>query len=280
MTGGTAGIGLQLTLELAAQGWDVTVVARDEARGAAAVARIDEAAGRAAGRFVRADLSSVAETRATGRRLAAEGPLHLLVNNVGGMWTERWLSPEGIEASVALNHLSPYVLTETLLESLTAAAPSRIVNITSGAVAAALPVFDDVEPPGPHYGLAATGRAKLAHLAHTVELAGRLADTGVTVLAADPGPAATDNAAQMTVDILPPELRPHWEQIREGVTRPLHLAVRGPLAAATGAVPAAGAGLVIGPAGEPDSTLLGSVTPEVTRAVRTWTEKLLATTGP
>ncbi|CAL9640613.1 hypothetical protein SUDANB145_06323 [Streptomyces sp. enrichment culture] len=49
----------------------------------------------------------MAETRQLGARLAAEGPWQLLVNNVGGMWTERWEGPEGIEASVALNHLYP-----------------------------------------------------------------------------------------------------------------------------------------------------------------------------
>lgn len=143
-----------------------------------------------------------------GERLAGEGGLDLLVNNVGGMWTERRESPEGIELSIALNHLSPCILTGALTDALAEAAPSRIVNVTSGAVAAAQGVFDEAEPPGPHYGLAATGRAKLAHLAHTVELAERLRPRGISVFAADPGAAATDNAAQMTVDILPPRCDP------------------------------------------------------------------------
>ncbi|MER7923021.1 SDR family NAD(P)-dependent oxidoreductase [Streptomyces sp. NPDC096057] len=276
VTGGTGGIGLETAIGLAAEGWDVTVVGRDAARGAAAVARIDEAAGREAGRFVAADLSCLADTVALGRRLADEGPLHLLVNNAGGMWVRRWESPEGIEGSVALNHLSPYVLTEELLGALTAAAPSRIVNVTSAAINAAQPVFDEVEPPGPHYGLAATGRAKLAHLAHTVDLAERLAPSGVSVFAADPGAAATGNAAQMTIDILPPALRPHWEQIRQGVSAPVAAAAKAPLTAATDPGLEGTTGVVIGPTGEADGRLLGFVTPEVTAAVRTWTAKLLA----
>ncbi|MFD6277110.1 SDR family NAD(P)-dependent oxidoreductase [Streptomyces sp. NPDC060209] len=277
VTAGTGGIGLETALGLARQGWDVVLVGRDPARGEAAVTRIDEVAGRRAGRFVRADLSSLAGTRRLGERLAAEGGLNLLVNNVGGMWTERWESPEGIEASIALNHLSPYVLTEALLDALAAAAPSRIVNVTSSAIAAAQTVFDDAEPPGPHYGLAATGRAKLAHLAHTVELAGRLESRGVSVLAADPGAAATDNAAHMTIDILPPALRPHWEQIRKGVSAPVASAAKGPLAAATDPALEGRTGLVVGPQGVLDDTLLAFVTPEVAEAVRTWTAKLLAT---
>ncbi|MEU0300500.1 SDR family NAD(P)-dependent oxidoreductase [Streptomyces sp. NPDC006175] len=277
VTAGTGGIGLETAVGLARQGWDVTLVARDPARGGAAVARVDEAAGRGAGRFVRADLSSLAETRRLGQRLAAEGALDLLVNNVGGMWTERWESPEGIEASIALNHLSPYVLTEALVDALAAAAPSRIVNVTSSAIAAAETVFDDAEPTGPHYGLAATGRAKLAHLAHSMELAGRLESRGVSVLAADPGAAATDNAALMTIDILPPALRPHWEQILKGVSAPVASAARGPLAAATDPALEGRTGLVVGPDGTVDDTLLGFVTPELTEAVRRWTAQLLAT---
>ncbi|MFJ8977961.1 SDR family NAD(P)-dependent oxidoreductase [Streptomyces sp. NPDC102282] len=279
VTAGTGGIGLETALGLARQGWDVTLVARDEERGQAAVARVDEAAGRRAGRFVRADLSSLAETRRLGERLAGEGGLDLLVNNVGGMWTDRRENPEGIEASIALNHLSPYVLTEELLDALAAAAPSRIVNVTSSSIAAAQTVFDEAEPPGPHYGLAVTGRAKLAHLAYTLELAGRLEPRGVAVLAADPGAAATDNAAQMTVDILPPALRPHWGQIQQGVSAPVAAAARGPLAAATDPALEGRTGLVVGPAGTVDDTLLAFVTPELTESVRTWTAKLLATAG-
>ncbi|MDR7275616.1 SDR family NAD(P)-dependent oxidoreductase [Catenuloplanes atrovinosus] len=276
VTGGTAGIGLQTAVGLAAQGWHVTVIGRDRARGDAAAARIDAAAGRPAARFVAADLSSVSATRALGSRLAAEGPVHLLVNNVGGIWTDRRESPEGIEASVALNHLSPYVLTEALLDALIAGAPSRIVNITSSVMVAAQPVFDDVEAPGPYYGMAATGRAKLAHLVHTLELAEHLRDRGVAVFAADPGPAATDNAAQMTIDVLPPAARPHWEQIRQGLSTPVAVAARAPLTAATDTGLDARTGLVIGPAGTPDDTLLALVTPEVRAAVPVWTRKILA----
>ncbi|UCM89253.1 SDR family NAD(P)-dependent oxidoreductase [Streptomyces marincola] len=279
VTAGTGGIGLETAVGLATRGWDVTLVARDGERGNAARARVDRAAGRPAARFLPADLSSLSETRRLGERLAEEGPLHLLVNNVGGMWTRRWVSQDGIEASVALNHLSPLVLTETLIDALAAGAPSRIVNVTSSAIAAAQPVFDAVEPPGPHYGLATTGRAKLAHLAHTLDLAARLRPLGVTVLAADPGPAATDNAAQMTVDILPPALRPHWEQIRQGVSTPVAEAARAPVAAATDPEFADLAGAVVGPGGVRDDSLARFVTPEVAEAVRAWTAGLLATTA-
>ncbi|MGP3936570.1 SDR family NAD(P)-dependent oxidoreductase [Nonomuraea sp. KM88] len=274
VTAGTGGIGLETAAGLAARGWDVTVVGRDADRGAAATARLEAAAGRPAGRFLRADLSSLSGTRALADRLAAEGLLHLLVNNVGGMWTRRWEGADGIEASLMLNHLSPYVLTEALLDALKAGAPSRIVNVTSSAIMAAVPVFEEAEPPGPYYGMAATGRAKLAHLAYTMDLAERLDGQGTQVVAVDPGPAATPNAAQMTIDILPPQMRPLWDQVQEWVTRPVAEAAAAVLAACTG--PSHGTGALIGPSGAPDDSLRQHLTEDVAAAVRRWTPGLLA----
>ncbi|MFD2123021.1 hypothetical protein ACFSNO_32035 [Streptomyces cirratus] len=51
---------------------------------------------------------------------------------------------DGVEASFVVNHLSPYLLTELLLPTLTSGAPSRIVNVTSGAVGLGKRVFDSV----------------------------------------------------------------------------------------------------------------------------------------
>ncbi|MEV4472273.1 SDR family NAD(P)-dependent oxidoreductase [Nonomuraea sp. NPDC049504] len=272
VTAATGGIGLETATALAASGFAVTVVGRDAGRGAAAVARLDEAAGRAAGRFLAADLSSLEAARALAVQLADEGPLQLLVNNVGGMWSRRRDTADGIEASVAVNHLSPYVLTEALLDALKAGAPSRIVNVTSSAIMAADPTYEETEPPSPYYGMAATGRAKLAHLVHTMDLAARLDGQGVDVVAVDPGPAATPNAAEMTIHLLPPPMRPLWEQVQQGVKRPASAAAAAVVAAATAALPT---GTLIGPAGVPDDTLRQYLTAEVTAAVRRWTPRLL-----
>ncbi len=156
-----------------------------------------------------------------GAVLAAEGPLQLLVNNVGGMWSTRWETADGIEAGFALNHLAPVVLTEALLGALRTGAPSRIVEVTSSSITTAVldgaPTYDEVEQGGEYVGMAVTGRAKLAHLAHTRDLAEELRGSGITVLTVDPlGPAAaaTPNAAAMTPEILPPALRHLWEQIQ------------------------------------------------------------------
>lgn len=275
VTGGTRGIGVEVAVELARRGYAVTVVGRDREHGEQAVRRIGNA------RFVEADLSVLAEVRALGERLATEGPLHLLVNNVGGMWSKRWQTADGIEASFALNHLSAVVLTEALLDALRAGAPSRIVDVTSSSITVALGggplVYDDVEP-GEYHGMAVSGRAKLAHLAYNRELAERLSGTGISVFAADPGTAATPNAAaEMTPEILPPPLRPHWEQVRESVRRPATDAARSIVFAATDASLDGETGLVIDPDCARSDALTGALTPELAAAVSTLTDDLLGT---
>jgi NAD(P)-dependent dehydrogenase (short-subunit alcohol dehydrogenase family) len=272
VTGGTRGIGVEVALELSRRGYAVTVVGRDAGHGERAVARIEDA------RFIRADLSVLAETRALGERLAAEGPLQLLVNNVGGMWSKRWHTADGIEASFALNHLSPAVLTEALLDALRAGRPSRIVDVTSSSITAALalgtPVYDKVEPDD-YYGMAVSGRAKLAHLASNLELAGRLRGTGVSVFAADPGAAATPNSGEMTPEILPPPFRPHWEQIFQGAQRPAAEAARSVVFAATDPSLSSQTGLVIDPGCSPSDALTGALTPDLVEAARALTERTL-----
>lgn len=272
VTAGTRGIGAEVARQLVERGYAVTVVGRDAAHGQEAARRMGGA------RFVQADLSVLAEVRALGERLAAEGPLRLLVNNVGGMWSERRETADGIEASFTVNHLSPTVLTEALLDALRAGGPSRIVGVTSSSIGTLTgpPVYDDVEP-DEYYGMAVSGRAKLAHLAYTLDLAERLRGTGVSVFAADPGAAATPNAAEMTPEILPPALRPHWQQILD-LQRPAAEAARSVVFAATDPSLADRTGVVLDPECKPSDALTGAITPDLLAASQALTERVLKAT--
>ncbi|MFJ1756115.1 SDR family NAD(P)-dependent oxidoreductase [Kitasatospora sp. NPDC088134] len=278
VTGGTGGIGLETAIGLAAAGYAVTVVGRDAERGARAVERIDAGAAAGPARFLAADLGSLDRVRALAGRLAAEHaasgePLTVLVNNVGAMFPRR-RTLDGVEASFVVNHLSPYLLTELLLPTLTAGAPSRIVNVTSGAVGVAKRVFDGVEPPGGYYGFHHYGRAKLANLAYTLELAARLDGTGVSVFAADPGGAATGMTDGTMTDprIVSPALRLLWPLVRRRFARstsgPASAAARSSIAAATDAALEGRTGLVIGPRAEPVAPFRAATDPRLAAAVR------------
>ncbi|MFT7835927.1 SDR family NAD(P)-dependent oxidoreductase [Saccharothrix sp. BKS2] len=278
VTAGTAGIGLETALGLAAAGFAVTVVGRDVARGARAVDRIGATAPAHAARFLRADLGSLDEVRSLADRLAADHaargePLTVLVNNIGAMFAER-RDLDGVEASFVVNHLSPYLLTELLLPTLTAGAPSRVVNVTSAAVGVARRVFDAVEPPGGYYGFHWYGRAKLANLAYTLDLAARLDGTGVAVFAADPGGAATDMTSGRMSDprIVSPGLRLLWPLVRRRFERstsgPAAAAARSSIVAATDEALAGRTGVVLGPGARPVAPFRAATDPRVARAVR------------
>ncbi|MCC0093673.1 SDR family NAD(P)-dependent oxidoreductase [Streptomyces flavotricini] len=283
VTASTAGIGLETALGLAAAGHAVTVVGRDPDRGARAVERINATGPAHPARFLAADLASLDEVRALADRLAAEHAasgerLDVLVNNVGAMFADRH-SLGGVEASFLVNHLSPYLLTELLLPTLTAAAPSRIVNVTSGAVGVAKRVFDDVEPPGGYYGFHWYGRAKLANLAYTLDLAARLDGTGVSVFAADPGGAATDMTDGTLTDpkIVTPALRLMWPLVRRKFERstsgPASVAARPSIAAATDRALTGRTGLVIGARATPVAPFRAATDPRIAGAVRRLSER-------
>ncbi|MBV7669014.1 SDR family NAD(P)-dependent oxidoreductase [Streptomyces halstedii] len=278
VTAGTGGIGLETALGLAAAGFAVTVIGRDADRGARAVERINAERPAHPGRFLSVDLASLDQVRALADTLAAEHaasgePLTVLVNNVGAMFARRQ-HIDGVEASFVVNHLSPYLLTELLLPTLTAGAPSRVVNVTSAAVVAARRVFEDVEPPGGYYGFHWYGRAKLANLAYLLDLAKRLRGTGVSVFAADPGGAATDMTSGTLTDprIVSPPLRLLWPLVRRRLERSTSgsasVAARPSITAATDPALTGRTGLVIGPSAVPVAPFRAATDPRVADAVR------------
>ncbi|MFE6906601.1 SDR family NAD(P)-dependent oxidoreductase [Streptomyces erythrochromogenes] len=283
VTAGTGGIGLETALGLAAAGYAVTVVGRDAGRGARAVDLLNAANPRRPSRFLSADLASLDAVRSLAGRLASDHTvrgegLTVLVNNVGAMFPHRQ-DRDDIEASFLVNHLSPYLLTELLLPSLTAGAPSRIVNVTSGAVGVAKRAFDAVEPPGGYYGFHWYGRAKLANLAYTLDLAERLDGTGVQVFAADPGGAATDMTDGTLRDpgIVAPALRLLWPLVRRKFERstsgPASVAARPSVAAATDEGLAGRTGLVIGARVRPVPPFRPATDKRLAAAVRRLSER-------
>ncbi|KOV89954.1 short-chain dehydrogenase [Nocardia sp. NRRL S-836] len=267
VTAATAGIGLETAKGLARHGFAVTVVGRDPHKGHKAVTQIGGEA-----RFLQADLAALHEVRALAHQLADEGPLDVLVNNVGAMFPRRQ-QINGVEASFVVNHLSPYLLTELLLPVIT----GRVVNVTSAAVGAAKKTFDHVEPPGGYYGFHWYGRAKLANLAYTLDLSTRT-DT-ITVLAADPGGAATDMTDGTMHDpaIVSPALRLLWPLVKRKFDRSTAGtaadAATSSITAATDPALTGRTGLLIGPDGNPATPHRAARQPSVIAAVRRLSEQ-------
>ena len=122
----TGGIGKATAVGLAALGARVAVTGRDLPRARAAAADIRAASGNPAVDAFAADLSAQAEVRRlAGEVLAAYPRLDVLVNNAGGFWATRRVTVDGLEHTLAVDHLAGFLLTNLLLERLRASAPAR-----------------------------------------------------------------------------------------------------------------------------------------------------------
>jgi retinol dehydrogenase 14 len=193
ITGGTSGIGNATAVAMAAMGANVVVVGRNQERGGAAVEEIKAQSHNESVELMLADLSVQAEVR----RLAEEfleryDRLDVLVNNAGLVQSKRTETPDGIETTLAINHLAPFLLTNLLLGCLEQSAPSRVITVSSEAQRWGTMDFEDMQSRRKYRGFPVYGMTKLANIMFTYELAERLDGTDVSANCLHPGSVGTN----------------------------------------------------------------------------------------
>ncbi|MFV9506563.1 MAG: SDR family oxidoreductase [Oscillochloridaceae bacterium umkhey_bin13] len=197
VTGATSGIGQVTALELARMGATVVLMARSRERGEATQAAIRAQTGNDAVDLILVDLADLAAVRSAAEAFQARyDRLDVLVNNAGLYVDKRTLSADGLELTFAVNHLAPFLLTHLLLDSLRAAAPARVVTVSSGAHMAGRGRFEDVRAERGYNGFATYAESKLANVLFTYELARRLDNTGITANCLHPGAVRTGFASE------------------------------------------------------------------------------------
>jgi NAD(P)-dependent dehydrogenase (short-subunit alcohol dehydrogenase family) len=205
ITGATSGIGQVAEEKLGAMGARIILVARDRERGEAALQRLREISPGHNHAVYYADLSRLSEMKRVGSEIAAAEPrIDVLINNAGAMFSRRQVTEDGLELTLALNHMGYFVLTEGLRERLIASAPARVINTASDAHVTASLDFNDLQSVaaygekdflewmrygGPGYKVYA--RSKLCNILFTYELSRRFAGVGVTANCLHPGFVAT-----------------------------------------------------------------------------------------
>jgi NAD(P)-dependent dehydrogenase (short-subunit alcohol dehydrogenase family) len=188
VTGATSGIGRVAARELARMGATVVAVARDRARGEAAVAEFTEAGGRPAELLV-GDLSVQADVRRVAAEFLRRHPrLDVLVNNAGAIHSERELTADGLERTFAVNHLAYFLLTALLRPALESAPAGRVVSVSSEAHRGVRALdFANLQGERRYTPMGAYAQSKLENVLFTYELARRLARTRVTANCLHPG---------------------------------------------------------------------------------------------
>ncbi|MBJ7330116.1 MAG: SDR family NAD(P)-dependent oxidoreductase [Solirubrobacteraceae bacterium] len=182
VSGAARGIGLEVVRTLAADGMTVFLGARDVAAGEAAAAKVEGDV-----RVVQLDITSQESVDACAAVVReAVGRLDVLVNN-GGIILDRGVSPldvdfELVTKTVEVNLYGAWRLTIAVVDLLRAAAPSRVINVSSG-----MGQLDDMQAISPGYRISKVGLNALTRMLHA-ELSG----DGISVNSICPGWVLTD----------------------------------------------------------------------------------------
>lgn len=197
ITGSTNGIGHASAEGLAQMGATVIVTGRSETR-CQSVVRTIRNAGKGKTDYLIADLSDLEQVRRLAHQFHKRySRLDVLINNAGAYYVKRQISPDGIELTFALNHLSHFLLTALLLDRLKETASqygeARILNVSSISHAAGKIDFSNLQSDQSYgrFGFDAYTNSKLANVMFTFELARRLQGTSVTANALHPGLVST-----------------------------------------------------------------------------------------
>ena len=198
VTGPTSGLGRAATDAIAALGARIVLVGRSEARLAAVRDALVARHGEDRFPIVVADMGSLDSVRDAVRRVeATEARLDVLIDNAGAIFPERRLGPDGIEATLAVLVVGPFVLVSGLLPLLRRTPGARVISVTSGGMYSQKLDLDDLQSSrGSFSGSRAYARAKRAQTALVREWARRLRGTGMAFSAMHPGWADTPGLAE------------------------------------------------------------------------------------
>ena len=237
VTGATSGVGEAIAAQLCERGARVLLGARTTERGEAAADRIRSRVGGADLHVVSADLSLMRQVRSLAYHVMDTTP-HLdgLILNAAEARRDLVLTDEGIETNFATNHLAGFLLTHLLLPRLRAAAPSRVVAISSAVHTQVRMVDLSSVVTGAPLAPDSYRTSKLLNVLFVRELARRVRGKGITANAADPGFVRTSLGRHAAGGrrILHAAARPMQSSPERAAATPVYLATSDELAGVTG----------------------------------------------
>ncbi|MDR6509025.1 SDR family NAD(P)-dependent oxidoreductase [Arthrobacter oryzae] len=191
ITGASDGIGASAARTLAKAGELVVVVGRsaEKTRAVAEEIGVDH--------FV-SDFADLSQVRTLAAQLKEKYPrIDVLANNAGGIMGKRELTVDGHEKTFQVNHLAPFLLTNELMDVLTAS-HATVINTSSAANTFGSVDIDDLDAAGKYSASKAYGTSKLENILFTTELHHRYNAAGISTAAFHPGGVATNFAAEST----------------------------------------------------------------------------------
>lgn len=194
ITGADGGMGCEITKAVAMAGYHVIMACKDPVKGQTKKDQILSEHGWLSLEVMQIDLASLETVSSFADKLIGNNiPISLLMNNAGTLCTCFEQTADGLERTVSVNYVGPYLLTRKLLPLMSEG--SRIVNMVSCTYSIGkvdLPKFFTHGSVGNFWRIPIYSNTKLALLLFTFELSEQLRDKGISVNAADPGIVSTD----------------------------------------------------------------------------------------
>jgi NAD(P)-dependent dehydrogenase (short-subunit alcohol dehydrogenase family) len=242
ITGSTSGIGKEIAIGLAKMKANVILVGRNKAKCQATVEEIWRNVSISTNKnrvsYLLADLSSQASIHQLANKfLDSYESLDILVNNAGVFLSKRFTTVDGIEYTIAVNHLATFLLTNLLFERIKASRPSRIITTSSVAHIGAYINFDNLQfERGRYNGVKAYRQSKLANILFTKELARRSRGSGVTTNCFHPGGVRTNlvQSSPWYYRLIWAIINPFLASPRKGADTAIYLASSSEVAEITG----------------------------------------------
>lgn len=166
--------------------------------------------------------------------------IDILINNAGIMRCPKMLTKDGIELQIGVNHMGHFLLTNLLLDCIKAAAPSRIITVSSLGHVLGRINTTDLNSEKNYVRGDAYNQSKLANILFTLELSERLKGTGVTANSLHPGVVHTelgrhmDNHFSFSGTIVRAVLGPFFKNSKDGAQTTLYAALDPDLKNVTG----------------------------------------------
>ena len=193
ITGADGGMGMEITRAVAAAGYKVIMACRDPEIAEEKRQLIMRETGNIALEIVPVNLASLSSTASFANELLQRGEaITLLMNNAGTMETKRRITEDGLERTVSVNYVAPYLLTRKLLPLM--GEGSRIVNMVSCTYVIGKLDFPDFflrGKKGAFWRIPIYSNTKLALTLFTIALSKKVKEKGIIVNAADPGIVST-----------------------------------------------------------------------------------------
>jgi NAD(P)-dependent dehydrogenase (short-subunit alcohol dehydrogenase family) len=195
ITGPTSGIGRASALALANMGYRLILLGRSAEKLRKTVRQMRLKSGNDRIGSYLCDLSLMKDVRATADRIEGDyDRIDVLINNAGARFLRHELTKEGIEMTLATNHLGHFVLTLSLIDILKKSGQCRIINVSSGAHDAGSAVIENILCASDYDGRKQYSASKLANALFTYALSERLKGQKISVNAVNPGGVATNFA--------------------------------------------------------------------------------------